>query len=61
MPYWYNVKTHAVESDEERSASQDVLGPFATIELAQSALTSAHHRNDDADRADAEWSNENDD
>lgn len=58
MPYWYNVKTRAVESDEERSAAQDLLGPFATIELARSALTAAHERNDDADRADADWSDD---
>ena len=58
MPYWYNVKTHAVESDEERGAAQDLLGPFATIELARSALATTHERNDEADRADAKWSDD---
>ena len=50
MPSWYNVKTHAVGSGEERGDPQDLLGLFATIEKAQSALMSAHERNDDADR-----------
>lgn len=61
MPFWYNLKTRSVETDENRSGGNDLLGPFATRHEAESALATseAHGRAADAaDAADAEWKND---
>lgn len=55
MAFWYNVSTGQVETDENRSRSADVLGPYATREQAQNALHSAHEKTERADEEDARW------
>ena len=32
MPYWYNVDTGQVETDDNRSQDDKVLGPYPTRE-----------------------------
>ncbi len=56
MAYWYNVITKSVETDDNRSGSADVLGPFETREAAQAATDNAHRRAAAADMEDAAWS-----
>ncbi len=56
MEYWYNVETKQVETDENRSESVDLLGPFPTRAEAEQALESAHRRTESWDQADEEWS-----
>jgi hypothetical protein len=55
MPFWYNVSTHQVETDDNRSAGVDVLGPFDTREEAEAAIETAHKRTEIADEEDAVW------
>ena len=38
MSFWYNVDTGQVETDENRSRGEQVLGPYATEEEARGAL-----------------------
>ncbi|WP_409485485.1 methionine aminopeptidase [Arsenicicoccus dermatophilus] len=44
MAYWFNVKTRQVETDENRSRDEDVMGPYATESEARAALTTAQAR-----------------
>jgi hypothetical protein len=60
MAYWYNVSTRQVETDETRSESVDVLGPFATREDAEQALESARRRTESWDDADEKWADDAD-
>ena len=55
MAFWYNVATKQVETDDKRSQSVDLLGPFATRDEAEQALESAHARTDKLEAEDAEW------
>ena len=58
MSFWYNVSTRQVETDEDRGAGADVLGPFETREEAEAAIESAHKRTDAADQEDRSWTGE---
>lgn len=55
MPFWYNVSTRQVESEENRGPASELLGPFDTRAEAEAALESAHERIEQADREDATW------
>ena len=55
MSYWYNVATGQVETDDDRSRADDVMGPYDTREAAQNALQSAHERTEKWDAEDREW------
>lgn len=55
MAYWYNVTTHSVETDENRSRAIDLLGPFATKHEAESALATSEAHGREADASDATW------
>ncbi|NHA67742.1 methionine aminopeptidase [Phycicoccus flavus] len=55
MPYWFNVDTGAVETDETRSQDANVLGPYETEEAAANALTAARERTEAWDAEDREW------
>ena len=55
MPYWYNITTGSVESDENRSANDQVMGPYDTHEEAAAALTTAAARTEKWDEEDKEW------
>lgn len=55
MPYWYNITTGKVETDEERSRNDEVMGPYDTHEEAAGALASARTRTEKWDEEDREW------
>ena len=55
MNYWYNVSTGQVESDENRSADADVMGPYASEAEASQALARAKDRTERWDDEDEEW------
>ena len=55
MSYWYNVDTGKVETDENRSRSELVLGPYATEEEARRAVETARARTDKWDEEDRAW------
>lgn len=58
MQYWYNIRTGAVESDEQRSQNETVMGPYATHAEAAAALATARantERWDEEDREDDDW------
>lgn len=55
MQYWYNVITGEVETDENRSAASDVLGPYDSADEAAQAIASARARTEAEDAADRAW------
>nr|WP_068256818.1 methionine aminopeptidase [Janibacter corallicola] len=55
MPYWYNVDTKQVETDENRSQNANVMGPYDTQEEAAAALETAARRTAEWDEEDREW------
>lgn len=55
MSYWFNVDTHAVETDETRSPDPHVLGPYETYEDAAHALEKARENTERWDEEDKEW------
>ncbi len=55
MPYWFNVSTGQVETDETRGHGEDVLGPYATQEEASRALEIAAERTKQWDRETEAW------
>ncbi|MBA8794447.1 hypothetical protein FHX74_002066 [Friedmanniella endophytica] len=57
--WWFNLKTHSVESDEDRGKAADRLGPYATREEAEHAMEKVAARNEEADREDR-WPDEDD-
>ena len=55
MPYWFNVDTGQVETDEDRSQDANVLGPYDSHEAASNALQHARENTEKWDREDKEW------
>ncbi len=55
MQYWYNVITGKVETDDNRSAGSDVMGPYATEADAAAAIQTAHERIEAEDASDKAW------
>lgn len=55
MPYWYNITTGKVESDEERSRNDQVMGPYDSEAEAAAALATARTRTEEWDEDDREW------
>ncbi len=55
MPYWYNVDTGQVETDDTRSQDATVLGPYETREAAAQALQTAREKTEQWDAEDREW------
>ena len=55
MPYWFNVETGKVETDDTRSQDATVMGPYATEEAAAQALETARANTEKWDRQDKEW------
>jgi hypothetical protein len=55
VSYWYNVDTGKVETDENRSRGELVLGPYATEDEARRAIETAHARTEKWDEADRAW------
>lgn len=55
MAYWYNVRTGQVEGEENRSRSDDVMGPYDTEEDAARAFEIARERTERWDEEDRLW------
>jgi hypothetical protein len=55
MQYWYNIRTGQVETDDERSQNDDVMGPYASRDEAAAALATARARTERWDEEDREW------
>ncbi|MBM6399348.1 methionine aminopeptidase [Phycicoccus sonneratiae] len=55
MPYWYNVDTGQVETDDTRSQDANVLGPYDSQEAAGRALETAREKTEQWDAEDREW------
>ena len=41
MPYWFNVDTGQVETDDNRSQDANVMGPYDSHDAAANALETA--------------------
>ena len=55
MPYWFNVDSGQVETDDTRSQDANVMGPYDTQEAASKALATARSNTEKWDREDKEW------
>jgi hypothetical protein len=55
MAYWFNVSTGAVETDENKSPSADLMGPYDTESEAANALQTARERTEQWDAEDRAW------
>jgi hypothetical protein len=55
MAYWYNVSSGQVESDDNKSQSDDVMGPYDSQEEAANALQTARERTEKWDAEDKAW------
>lgn len=53
--YYFNLRTGKVEALEDKSPSQEVLGPYATRAEAERALESARARTEAWDEEDRRW------
>lgn len=58
MPYWFNINTKQVETDDNRSRNDDVLGPYATEAEAAAALEHARANTERWDAEDRAWDDE---
>ena len=61
MAYWYNVKTGTVETEQDRSGSNDLLGPFTTRHDAENALATSEAHGRAAEASDAAWNQDDED
>lgn len=55
MAYWFNVDTRQVETDDNKSQGDHVMGPYDSQEAASSALESAKSRTEQWDAEDKAW------
>ena len=55
MAYWYNVSSGQVESDDNKSLSDDLMGPYNSQEEAANALQTARERTEKWDAEDKAW------
>ena len=55
MPYWFNVDSGQVETDDTRSQDANVMGPYDTHDAAAKALETARSNTERWDREDKEW------
>ncbi|KGN35524.1 methionine aminopeptidase [Knoellia flava TL1] len=60
MAYWYNIQTKQVETDENRSRNDDVMGPYETEAEASNAIASAQQNTEKWDAEDRAWEGEDD-
>jgi hypothetical protein len=58
VAYWYNIATKQVETDENRSRNDDVMGPYDTEAEASNAIATAHEKTEQWDAADRAWEGE---
>ena len=52
MPYWFNVDTGQVETDDDRSQDATVMGPYDSHDAAANALETARANTERWDRED---------
>jgi hypothetical protein len=55
MAYWFNVDTRQVETDDNKSQGDHLMGPYDTQDAASRALESARERSDQWDAEDRAW------
>jgi hypothetical protein len=55
MAYWYNLTTGQVESEENKSQSDDLMGPYDSQAEASKALDTARQRTEAWDEEDKAW------
>jgi hypothetical protein len=55
MAYWYNVSSGQVESDDNKSQGDDLMGPYDSQEEAANALQTARARTEKWDAEDKAW------
>ena len=55
MAYWYNLTTGQVESDDNKSQSDDLMGPYDSQADAANALDTARQRTEAWDEEDKAW------
>jgi hypothetical protein len=55
MAYWFNVDTKQVETDEDKSQGDHLMGPYASHEEAARALDTARQRTEQWDAEDRAW------
>lgn len=58
MVYWFNTRTRQVETDEDRSRDEEVMGPYDTREEAAEAFEIARRRTEEWDSAEKAWEEE---
>ena len=55
MAYWYNVSSGQVETDDNKSQSDDLMGPYDSQDEAANALQTARERTEKWDAEDKAW------
>lgn len=55
VAYWYNITSKQVETDADRSSSDDVMGPYDTEDEARNALATAAQNTEQWDDEDRAW------
>ena len=55
MAYWYNVSSGQVESDDNKSQGDDLMGPYDSQAEAANALQTARERTEKWDAEDKAW------
>ena len=55
MAYWYNVSSGQVETDDNKSQGEDLMGPYPSQAEAANALASARERTEQWDAEDRAW------
>lgn len=55
MAFWFNVTTGRVETDEDKSQGDDLLGPYASEAEAERALDIARQKTERWDEEDRAW------
>jgi hypothetical protein len=55
MAYWFNITTKQVQTDADRSSSDDVMGPYDTEDEARNALATAAQNTEQWDAEDRAW------
>ena len=55
MAYWYNVSSGQVETDDNKSQGENLMGPYDSQAEAANALQTAHERTEKWDAEDKAW------
>ncbi len=53
--FWFNTRTHRVETDDDRGPARDLMGPYPSRAHAEHALERARRRTQEWDEADRRW------